>query len=90
MDYWDGSWGAGNGVVAGTMMMLLCAGMIVLVLWVVRSTTGSGQPAQPGPTGSRGAEEVLDGRFARGEIDEDEYLRRRELLRAASPLRSRE
>lgn len=36
------------------------------------------------PAGStrRGAHDVLDERFARGEIDDDEYRRRREALRS--------
>jgi putative membrane protein len=33
--------------------------------------------------GSRGAEETLTRRFARGEIDEDEYHRRLDVLRGA-------
>jgi putative membrane protein len=32
--------------------------------------------------GQRSSEELLDERFARGEIGEDEYRRRRELLRS--------
>ena len=38
---------------------------------------------QPGAGGARRsrAEEVLDERFARGEIDEEEYQRRRAVLR---------
>lgn len=34
------------------------------------------------PRGRATAEEVLAERFARGEIDEDEYRRRRDLVRA--------
>lgn len=50
--------------------------VIGLVVWAAVRMSGTGrQPA------SSSAEDVLDARFARGEIDADEYLQRRETLR---------
>ncbi|MGW5012995.1 SHOCT domain-containing protein [Micromonospora chalcea] len=41
------------------------------LLWLAVRWTG---PQRPGPTAAR---RILDERYARGEIDEDEYRRRR-------------
>jgi putative membrane protein len=60
-------------VVAG----LLIIGYAVVRLTVSSRTLDSSGPNQAGPTARR----ILDERFARGEIDEDEYQRRRGLLR---------
>ena len=56
-----------------------------LVVWAVRSHRRDRVPfAEPrGGTGSR-AEEVLAERFARGEIDEQEYTHRRAVLRGGA------
>jgi len=50
--------------------------LIVAVLVVIRAVSGAprSRPADRTP------EEILRDRFARGEIDEEEYLQRRELL----------
>jgi putative membrane protein len=54
-----------------------------LVVWLVRSIGGN-QPARqtPPPSTTAKADQLLAERFARGEIDEDEFTRRRDLLRA--------
>jgi putative membrane protein len=69
-------WGWTIGI--GSMMVMIL--LVVLVLWLTR------QP--PGP-GSGDDEEkalrILDQRFARGEIDEHEYARRREVLEKSRP-----
>jgi hypothetical protein len=48
-----------------------------LVAWVVVTLVRQGDSG--GET--RGAREILDERYARGEIDDDEYRRRTELIR---------
>ena len=65
----DWSWGA------WLAMTLTMFGFWALVLWLVTSLVrGAGD--------RRGdADEVLAERFARGEIDEEEFRRRRDLLR---------
>jgi putative membrane protein len=67
--------------------------IIGAVIWVVTSlirerdhrhrlTHGSGpHPGAPMPSGSE-AMRILDERFARGEIDADDYQQRRDLLRS--------
>jgi putative membrane protein len=62
----------------------LLAALVILAVWAVSRVTQShstaGPPAAPSPRSS--AEDVLAERFARGEIDEDEYRRRRDALRS--------
>ncbi len=64
MDGW--SWGT---AVFGWVFMTL---VVVAIVWLVRSVgQGGGQPAR------RTALDVLDERYARGEIERDEYMQRR-------------
>jgi len=59
---------------------IVVAGIVALVRYLGRS----GQPTWPPPTGTRPPpEQVLAERFARGEIDEDEYRKRLDTLRSA-------
>ena len=62
------------------MMMLSWVVVIVLAVWLVLYL----RPNQPTGTPKRrqDAAELLAERFARGEIDEDEFTRRRDVLAA--------
>ncbi|SCG43491.1 SHOCT domain-containing protein [Micromonospora coxensis] len=55
--------------------LLVVAALVVLAVLVVRAV-GAG----PQPGGRRSARQILDERYARGEIDEEEYQRRRDSL----------
>lgn len=58
--------------------VLVVAGLVVLGYLAVRLATG-GWPTDRTP--ARGsARDILDGRYARGEIDEEEYRHRRSVL----------
>ena len=59
---------------AGLMMMLLFAGGVALVVWLI---VRSGHASTPRGGSAR---ELLDSRYARGEIDSTEYAERRERL----------
>ncbi|MGV9255629.1 SHOCT domain-containing protein [Streptomyces sp. NPDC003697] len=69
--------------------VLFLAVLLVGLIALVRHLTGSPHQRQPGappPSGEGGwqdrrAENLLAERFARGEIDDDEYRRRLALLR---------
>ena len=76
--WWVGmGWGAWLTMFAG---MVICLGLLVaLVMWVARQYLAGDRSALPGGPAS-GADDTLDQRFARGEIGEDEYLRRKSLL----------
>ena len=58
--------------------------VIVLVVWVVTRLTQphSAAPARTRDSSRPSAEDLLADRLARGEIDEDEYRRRRDALRS--------
>jgi putative membrane protein len=81
MMYTDWSWGAW--LAMGLMMLALLGVVVAVVLVVMRSanppTEATSPPAQ---TDRQHAERLLDERFARGEIDVEEYTRRRNLLRS--------
>lgn len=77
---WDGSWGIGGWLAMSLMMLVVWGVPIVLVVWLVRGNFRPGQSAGTTPPGS-GAERVLAERYARGEIDEEEFTGRREVLR---------
>lgn len=73
MMWWGGDWSWG----AWLLMTVTMFGFWALVIWAVASFVRGGRDDRP-----RGAEDVLAERFARGEIDEEEFQRRRDLLRA--------
>lgn len=75
MHWYDGGWGMGGGLVLWTL--ILVAVVVVLVFFVFRGN-GLGQRST-NPSDS--PEEILKRRYARGEIDRDEYERRLNDLR---------
>jgi putative membrane protein len=68
------------------VLVLIVVGIVLLVRWLARSgghfhahhhhELPSGTPA------AGGALQILEERFARGEIDEDEFKRRKDALRS--------
>ena len=74
-------WGGGAHWIFGPIMMILFLGLIVaVVVLVVRWLGGAGggatQAAKP-----KAAQDILEERFARGEIDKEEFEARRQALR---------
>lgn len=59
-------------------MLLFWAGLILLVVWAVRAVSGEGRGANG--AGRSNALRILEERFARGEIDRDEFEERRSVL----------
>jgi putative membrane protein len=79
----------GMGTIAALLM--LCGGVLVLVLlgaavWLVVRSSGArddqGSPDRMRRDGPGSALEILQRRYAAGEIDEDEYFRRSSGLQA--------
>jgi len=68
MNGWDWAW-------MSLMMFIGSALVVVLVVLLIRGVPGSGPLRQPD-----NAFDILAQRFARGEIDEAEYMRRRDAL----------
>lgn len=79
---WGHDWGWGGGIAMGALMLLFLAAVVIALVVAVRYLAspqqGSGQP--PASMTER-SEALLAERFARGEIDEDEYRRRITVLR---------
>lgn len=79
MHDWMG-WGWGGMWFGPLFMLAVLALLVALVVALVR-WFGSGQTAPPAP---RSARDILDERYARGEIDREEYLRRRDDMASRS------
>ncbi len=78
---WDGGgWGWAGWVFMGLMMVVFWTVVVAAVVVFVRYS-GRDHGAPP-PGTEDAAMRILDERLARGEIDADEYTRRRDLLRA--------
>jgi putative membrane protein len=60
--------------------LLVVVGLLIVGYVVVRLTAGRPSSDTSRPDTGLNARRILDERFARGEIDEDEYQRRRGLL----------
>jgi putative membrane protein len=73
---WDGS----EWLLMAIMMALFLGVLVAVVVWLVRTTSRPDRGADGSAT--EVAERVLAERFARGEIDEEEFTRKRALLRA--------
>lgn len=77
---WYGGPGWGWGWLVMSLVML--AFWVLLVLGGIALWRGVRDSDRRTGGGRRSAEQLLDERFARGEIDVDEYTRRREVLRS--------
>ena len=81
-DGWDGHMGWGGGwwmLIWGTLMM---AGLVVLVVWLAR-TTATTRGVSPGPRSEdplASARGILAERYARGELSTAEYRERLDQL----------
>jgi putative membrane protein len=68
------AWGMGVGMIAFWALVIL------VVVWLVRQSTSPRSAGPEGMTRAPDARQVLDNRFAGGEIDEDEYRARKATL----------
>ena len=69
-----GGLGAGGWIVMSLMMLVFWAVVVGGAVWLLRG--GRGQTG----ASRAGAQQILDERFARGELTEEEYRQRRALL----------
>ena len=72
--------GVGALLVMAVLMLVFWAGLITVVIVVLRRRTPGEHTTGPGPSHDT-AERILHERFARGEIDEQEYAARHTALR---------
>lgn len=71
----DGMTGPMTMVPMMIIMIVVLAALIAGTVWLVRTSSDDRRPER------RSATDALELRYARGEIDRDEYLRRRDDLR---------
>jgi putative membrane protein len=83
MGWYDGSFGWAGWLVMTVLMLAFWALLIFGGLEVFRSMRRDDQTDSRRQDRPSDAQRLLDERFARGELDEDDYTRRRELLSAA-------
>lgn len=84
MPYGEGGYGLMHGGgywlgmgLHGLFWLVLVALIALAVFWAVRS---AGRPYREAADGPRSPREILDARYARGEIEQDEYLTRKKAL----------
>lgn len=75
----------GSGWIGWTIGLIVMVGFLALLVWALTTATRqeSGPARQEGAPRPQSAEEILAARYARGEIDEAEFGRRREALGAS-------
>ena len=80
MGYWNdnGGWMNGFGMV---IMVLVWGGLIWLAVWAVSRLSRGNQDAL---TGAESPRQILDRRFASGEVDAEEYAAARRVLEGRS------
>ena len=79
-----GGWGAGDWLAMSLMMVVFWGLLIALVVWLVRSHSNAPTQSSGEQPANDSANAVLAERFARGEIDAEEFTARRELLRTGN------
>jgi putative membrane protein len=72
--------GMGTGIVGVGLMILFWAGLVGLAVWLVQSLFPRVGKLEPASLGDLDAAEILDWRYARGEIDRDQYELMKETL----------
>jgi putative membrane protein len=75
-----GGWGWG-GIVMTIVLAVFLVAVIVAVIFAIRDLFRGGSQRNGGSSAAPGPEDTLAHRFARGEIDADEYRQRVALLR---------
>ncbi len=76
---WHHNFGAGHMLFGGLMMILVFGAIVALIFLLVRSVGGANASSRP-PSQNRSPLDILDERYARGEIDREEYQQRRQDL----------
>ena len=80
MQDWGFGWGWGSGMFFGPLFMI--AGPVLFIVLLVLLVRWLGDSRDSPTVRIRSAREILDERFAKGEIQRDEYEERRKALGA--------
>ena len=81
MDWGGTGWGWGAWLAMSLFMIAFWAVIAWALVTVVRAITSRPQSEHRAERPEQSAEAILAERFARGEIDQDDYTQRREALR---------
>ncbi|MEO6957061.1 MAG: hypothetical protein ABI137_10015 [Antricoccus sp.] len=76
----SGTWGIGGWIAMAVLMVLFWAGVITVIVVLLRRPHSNQGTPEMAPSHHK-AERILNERFARGEIDETEYIARHDALR---------
>jgi putative membrane protein len=76
MGNWGGAWWGPFGMI---IWLLFLVAIVVAVVWLLRATTLGGGREPPPPRRAVGLD-ILEERYARGEIDRNEYLQKKQDL----------
>jgi putative membrane protein len=68
------------GIIWMLVPLLFLGGLVAVIIWAVTQLTSGRHAAGSAGVHDRSAEEILRQRFARGEIDAEEYKERRRIL----------
>lgn len=83
MQWGNSGWGAAEWLAMSLIMLAFWGLLAALVVWLMRSSRAAPTPPSVGSADhAQSSDEVLAHRFARGEIGEEEFSRRRGLLRS--------
>jgi putative membrane protein len=75
---WD--WGWGHMVFGSLFMVLFWGGIIALIVFTIRWLGGGASGASARPSSKKTALDIFEERFARGEIDKEDFEERKRLL----------
>jgi len=84
MRHWDGSWAWGAWVTMGVLTLLFWGGVAWVVVVLLGHRDGMAPKGDDWHDTRSDPLLILDERFARGEIDGDEYRQRRDTLAGKS------
>lgn len=76
MGDWDGIWWGSFGMI---IWLLILIAVVASIVWLIRSISGGGGREALPPRRPAGLD-ILEERYARGEIDRDEYLQKKQDL----------
>ncbi len=79
-DYWHWGWGWSHMIFGSLMMILFWGGIVLVIVLAVRWLGGRSSHGPQPPAVHRTPLELLQERYARGEIDKEEYEERKRLL----------
>ncbi len=81
---WYGGWGAGSWLGMGIGMLLfwglVVAAVVALLRWSGQGRRQDDSPGQTISTGNANALRMLDERYARGDLADEDYRHRRDVL----------